>query len=364
MPKPEVYTVGWICALSCESVAAQLFLDEHHEGPEYVSQNDNNSYTLGKIGKHNVVIAVLPAGEYGISSAASVARDMVHAFPNVRVGLMVGIGGGAPTDKNDIRLGDVVVSSPRSGDGGMIQYDFGKTVQAKSFQNSKFLDQPPNFLRTAVSALVTEHKMKGHTIKNAIDAVLQSYPRLQQEFQRPEQDSDKLHLSNVVYSDNDEASASSKDADLLVHRRERGPHEDDPAIHYGLIASANQLMKDATIRDKLAKDRNVLCFEMEAAGLMNHFPCLIIRGISDYCDTHKNDQWQGYAAMTAAAYAKELLLRIHPSQAEVARSLKSGISASEEHSSSSPKVTFGSHNEGYQAGVVNGSVSGLTFGRK
>lgn len=296
MPNSEGYTVGWICALSRESVAAQLFLDEHHEeGPEYVSQNDNNSYTLGKIGKHNVVIAVLPDGEYGISTAASVARDMVHSFPNVRVGLMVGIGGGAPTEANDIRLGDVVVSSPRNGNGSVFQYDFGRTVQEKSFQYTKFLDQPPTFLRTAVSALATQHKIKGHKIK---------------------------------------------------------------------IASANQLMKDATIRDKLAKERNVLCFEMEAAGLMNHFPCLVIRGISDYCDTHKNDVWQGYAAMTAAAYAKELLLRIHPSQVEVARSIKDTISASEGHSSSSTNVTFGSHNEGFQAGVINGPVSGMTFGRK
>jgi len=46
---------------------------------------------------------------------------------------------------------------------------------------------------------------------------------------------------------------------------------------------------------------------MEAAGLMNSFPCLVIRGISDYADTHKNYKWQAHAAGTAAAYAKELL---------------------------------------------------------
>jgi len=112
----------------------------------------------------------------------------------------------------------------------------------------------------------------------------------------------------VIRSDNDEAKVSSNDVEVLVHQRKRGKDDDDPHIHYGLIASANQLMMDATMRDKLALERNVLCFEMEAAGLMNHFPCLVIRGMSDYCDTHKNDTWQGYAAMTAAAYARELLL--------------------------------------------------------
>ena len=92
----------------------------------------------------------------------------------------------------------------------------------------------------------------------------------------------------------------------------RSEMEDNPAIHYGLIASGNLLMKDALTRDTLAKEKDVLCFEMEAAGLMNHFPCLVIRGICDYADSHKNKKWQPYAAATAAAYMKELLSVIPP----------------------------------------------------
>ena len=93
----------------------------------------------------------------------------------------------------------------------------------------------------------------------------------------------------------------------LVSRRERTKNDDNLAIHYGLIASANQLMKDAMVRDRLAAEKDVLCFEMEAAGLMNHFPCLVIRGICDYSDSHKSKEWQGYSAMAAAAYVKDLL---------------------------------------------------------
>lgn len=115
MPEPENYTVGWICAIKTEYVAARAFLDEEHEDPIVVSPNDNNAYTRGKLGEHNVIIAVLPDGEYGISSAASVARDMAHSFCNIRVGLIVGIGGGAPSKTHDIRLGDVVVSASRDG---------------------------------------------------------------------------------------------------------------------------------------------------------------------------------------------------------------------------------------------------------
>ena len=131
-PSNDEYTVGWICAIRIEYLAAQLCLDEEHQRPEYVSRHDNNDYTLGRVGKHNVVIAVLPDGEYGTSSAASVARDMLHNFPNVRIGLMVGIGGGAPSRKHDVRLGDIVVSAPCNGKGGVTQYDFGKRYRIRA----------------------------------------------------------------------------------------------------------------------------------------------------------------------------------------------------------------------------------------
>jgi nucleoside phosphorylase len=80
-----------------------------------------------------------------------------------------------------------------------------------------------------------------------------------------------------------------------------------PKIHYGNIASGNEVMKDGATRDRIAKEEGVICFEMEAAGLMDSFPCLVIRGICDYADSHKNKRWQPYAAATAAAFAKELL---------------------------------------------------------
>ncbi|CEO59881.1 Putative WD domain-containing protein [Penicillium brasilianum] len=53
---------------------------------------------------------------------------------------------------------------------------------------------------------------------------------------------------------------------------------------------------------------------MEAAGLLNNFPCSVIRGICDYADSHKNKEWQGYAAAVAAAYAKELPLVVPTDQ--------------------------------------------------
>lgn len=329
MSNPEDYAVGWICAISTEYVAAQAFLDEKHGTPSSVSRHDNNNYTLGRIGEHSVVIAVLPDGEYGIASAASVARDMLHSFPNVRIGLMVGIGGGAPSRGHDVRLGDVVVSAPRDGMGGVFQYDFGKTIQNQSFQTTGFLNQPPTVVRAAMAGLRSQYESDGHQYEAIIHDILDKKPRLRKKYGRPDHDSDKLYRSNIVHPMDDGSSCHDvcgDDETKLVSRLERTEDEDNPAIHYGLIASANQLMKDAIMRDKLATERGVLCFEMEAAGLMNQFPCLVIRGICDYSDSHKNKGWQGYAAMTAAAYAKDLLYRIAPNKVEAEQKIKDTLS--------------------------------------
>ncbi|KAH6970507.1 hypothetical protein BKA56DRAFT_496680, partial [Ilyonectria sp. MPI-CAGE-AT-0026] len=324
-PSNDDYTVGWICAISIEYLAAQLCLDEEHERPEDVSRHDNNDYTLGRVGKHNVVIAVLPDGEYGTSSAASVARDMLHSFPNVRIGLMVGIGGGAPIPPNhDVRLGDIVVSAPRDGEGGVLQYDFGKTIQDQSFRQTAFLNRPPTVLLTAVSGLKTQYQRKRHQLEEAINLILEKEEDLREELSRPDASSDRLYRSDFVHPPDKKNSCMEicgVDPSNLIKRPERIKQPQSPVVHYGLIASANQLMKDALVRDRLAAEMDVLCFEMEAAGLMNHFPCLVIRGICDYSDSHKNKEWQGYAAMVAAAYAKDLLYRIAPNRVEAEKKI-------------------------------------------
>lgn len=317
MSNPHSYTVGWICALSTEYTAAQAFLKERHSGPRYVAANDNNDYTLGQIGEHNVVIAVLPNGEYGLSSAAIVARDMLHSFPNIKIGLMVGIGGGAPSPKHDIRLGDVVVGASKNGTGAVFQYDYGKSVQGEEFLETAFLNQPPWALRAAINGLIIQYELEGNRLKEKVENALKSNQRLKRRgYQRPDA-IDRLYQSHILHPSDSNATCATvcgDDPSNLVQRCPRDEDDDDPAVHYGLIASGNCLIKDAPLRDKLIAQRDVLCFEMEAAALANHFPCLVIRGICDYSDTHKNNEWQGYAAMVAAAYAKDLLRRIPPSR--------------------------------------------------
>ena len=123
--KHEDYAVGWICTLPTEMAAAVGMLDEHHDTlPSRPS--DNNNYRFGRIGDHNVVIACLPSGVTGTASAARVATHMLSTFTGLRFGLMVGIGGGVPSEGHDIQLGDVVVSKPTGTFAGVIQYDFGQ----------------------------------------------------------------------------------------------------------------------------------------------------------------------------------------------------------------------------------------------
>lgn len=321
MPDASIYHVGWICAITPAYIAARAFLDELHAGPDHISGGDTNNYTLGRMGKHNVVIGTLPGGEYGTATAIGIVKGMSRSFPHVRICLMVGIAGGAPSLKNDIRLGDVVVSEPRYG--GVVQYDFGKPFKGNMLQTIGCLGQPPEPLQVALTDIQADYTLNDHQLNETINATLNKSPQLRQSYQRPNLASDRLFRSKVVHPETNSASCALdcyKGLSSLVDRRERTSEEDNPAIHYGKIASTTKLMKNAYIRDRLAA-KNVLCLEMEAAGLMDIFPCLVIRGICDYADSHKYKEWQGYAAMTAAAYTKDLLQWISPKRVEAERKI-------------------------------------------
>ncbi|KAF1995373.1 hypothetical protein P154DRAFT_526419 [Amniculicola lignicola CBS 123094] len=291
------YTVGWICALPIELAAAQEMLDEEHEDLEQ-DEHDTNLYSLGKVGEHNVVIVCLPAGLIGNHPATAVATQLRATFKAVRFGLMVGIGGGVPSAEADIRLGDVVISQPHSGHGGVIQYDFGKATTS-GFQRTGFLNSPPTILLGAVSKLRSKQDRRKTRLMEHI-AKLQWLP----EFTRETAGPDVLFEAEYIHEEGPTCQSCS--ADRHVNRQPR-PNE-EPAVHYGTIASGNQVIKHATVRDTVSKEfGGVLCFEMEAAGLMNNFPGLVIRGICDYADSHKNKKWQPYAAGAAAGCAKEIL---------------------------------------------------------
>ncbi|KAL0939532.1 uncharacterized protein CTRU02_206142 [Colletotrichum truncatum] len=287
------YTVGWICAIPVEMTAATAILDSFH-GETERDPSDENTYVLGAICGHNVVIVCLPHGQYGTNSAAVVAKDMLRSFPSIKIGLMVGIGGGVPRT-SDIRLGDIVVSDR------VVQYDFGKTGHDGKITPTGTLNKPPRPLLAAVSSLQARHQRDSSEIPKILAEMLERYPAMTNYIYQGA-DHDRLFEPSYEHT---AASCDRCDNSKIVKRTPRP--DSNPKIHYGVIASGNQVMRDAQTRDRLAQEHNILCFEMEAAGLMDAFPCLVIRGICDYSDSHKAKQWQEYAAATAAAYAKELL---------------------------------------------------------
>lgn len=324
------YTVGWMCALSTELTAARAMLDCEHPNLPKPQNDDPNTYTLGSIGKHNIVIACLPQGQFGNNVAATVASKMTSTFPSIRFGLMVGVGGGIPAAK--VRLGDVVVSTADGPYPGVVQWDMGKATSGGNFERTGSLNNPPTLLLTAVTKLRSDHDLKGSQITKILEELETKHPTLVAKYLQSDSLRDDLfkpkyrHIkkpesavegasdgseSDELDDDSEEEGCRYCDKSQIVKRNPR-----DRRIHYGLIASGNQVIKDAAFRDKLNKDLGgkVRCIEMEAAGLMNNFPCLIIRGICDYADSHKNKAWQEHAAAVAAAYAKELLGYILPDE--------------------------------------------------
>lgn len=217
---------------------------------------------------------------------------------------MVGIGGGVPLGNPDIRLGDIVVSKPSDTFGGVIQYDYGKTVGNGHFYHTGSLNKPPPILLKTIAQMESDYMLGKISLCNIMASSLHK-EEVQTQFLRPSKD--QLFQSAYNHVGN-KPDCSACDMSELVDRPERTTEE--PQVHYGLIASGNQVMKDARTRDSIAQGRNILCFEMEAAGLMDEIPSLVIRGICDYCDSHKHKEWQGYAAFVAAAYAKALLTLI------------------------------------------------------
>jgi nucleoside phosphorylase len=286
------YTVRWICALpETELVVAGAMLDEEHPMLHAADPQDTNSYLLGKIGSHNVVIACLPAEKTGTVSAAVVAKDMLRSFQKVRFGLMVGIGGGAPLinnaateeatdggsedesseedddeDERDIRLGDVVISLQSKVSQAVIQYDFGKSVQGGKFIRNSTLNKPPNIVLNAVSQLQARHKRKGHKLSEYLNQMVSTNPAMMKTFRHPGPEKDRLFKTDCVHV---EGKRSCKLCcgplnTNIVKRKDRATTT--PMLHYGTIGSADRVMKDPVLRDKWSMAEGILCFEMEAAG--------------------------------------------------------------------------------------------------
>ncbi|EHK48634.1 hypothetical protein TRIATDRAFT_173359, partial [Trichoderma atroviride IMI 206040] len=302
------YTVGWICASSIERRAAMAMLDELHEPlptPEY----DRNIYTLGSIGKHNVVIACPPMG-----TAAPYIISMTNIFRAINFSLLVGVGSGIPPD---VRLGDVVVGTLEGHNPKEMMLN--PLVEAEnSVHVETWAATPPQPLLEALKKIKTEYELSGSRIPEYLERLKRDSPALASRYLKSDSlqdllfDADYGHVTpdfaNLSFIPREENDCRFCDKTMTVKRKPR-----EMRVHYGLIASADREIKSAPLRDRLCRNfgGKVLCIDMDIARIKilfpSHYPCLVVRGICDYADSHKNMEWRDHAAIMAAAYAKDLL---------------------------------------------------------
>ncbi|KAF5717120.1 hypothetical protein FMUND_5938 [Fusarium mundagurra] len=329
--KRDDFEVAIICTLTLEADAVITLFDHHWEDDGFSygkARGDPNAYSIGVIGQHNVVLAHLPG--MGKVSAGNIAAFCHMSFPNIKLALLAGICGGAPYDnkgKSQIYLGDVVIST------GIVQYDFGRRFPDKFEIKDSLNDIPgrPNLeIRNLLSKLMTTRESERLQTESwkYLNELCQDakkptiFPGRSKdllfpvEYRHKHQDSPACTTCASCYHGSDPvcdiALTSSCeqmgcDTSQCLQRDNREGDELHPLVHFGAFATGDTVMKSAKDRDHITKQTQALGFEMESVGVWEVFPCVVIKSVCDYADSHKSKDWQPYAAACAASYAKGFL---------------------------------------------------------
>lgn len=311
------YHVAWICAVAdLELLPARLMLDEEHPTPPYDTHYDENTYICGSINGHAVVVATCPPGETGNVNAGRLTGSMFKTFRNIRMAVLVGIGGGIPSPEvseeslENIHLGDVVVGWPGDGKPACVYHDRGRSKVDGQFELVGTMQNPDWRLTNALGVLASDHEMGRTTFADQL-ARLQRHKK-KRKFAHPGLEHDKLFRAVYHHVGDYRSRCVECDPAELVQRPQRTKDDKDALVfHLGRIATGNAVIQDAELRDQIgARCDGALCVEMEAAGVDANRRCLVVRGISDYADLHKSDVWRSHAAGNAAAFTRELLCRV------------------------------------------------------
>lgn len=333
-PPPERHRFGVaiICALPLEATAV-LALFEKTWDPRAVGKapGGTNEYSFGLIAAHHVVVVHMSGP--GKVRAATTAADLRTSFPNLGLVLLVGICGGAPYGSKsrsvELQLGDVVVST------GVVQYDLGRRLPGNRFARKDTPHHNLSGLSANAGALLAKLQTEQNTAQ-LCGSIAQHLKVLQQRLGAaaacPDRTEDILFESDYLHKHHEPSDCSVCAADLQAvcdeaaetgcdqlrcleqerHRVSlaRRNQSFQPAVHFGLFASGDTIMRSGSDRDEIAARDGVVAFEMEGAGLWEIFrssACLIVKTVCDYADSHKSKSWQPYAAAVAAVTAKALL---------------------------------------------------------
>jgi nucleoside phosphorylase len=296
------------------------------------------------VGKHNVVLALLP--HMGKVNVAGAAASMRSSYCCIQLALLVGVCGGAPTGEHgEVLLGDVIISDL------VVQYDFGRQYPDKLERKDTTKDsfgRPNKDIRSLLALLGTDRGIDLLEDRTAswleqLQAKAASKRRIGKDkykYSGPAKDKlfkpsyrHKHHnsITCICRGCNRDEDATCDEAvglsclDLqcdeshLVHRdrldekrqldSENSAAAQQPAIHIGAVASGDSVIKSAAHRDRIVRQENVIAFEMKGSGVWDEVPCIVVKGVCDYADCHKHKGWQNFAAAVAAAAAKAILER-------------------------------------------------------
>ncbi|VUC33066.1 unnamed protein product [Clonostachys rosea] len=330
------FRVAIFCALPREADAVFLLFDHFWDEGESSygrAEGDPNHYTNGRIGQHDVVLAHLPG--MGTQNAAAAAASLRTSYTELKLLCLVGICGGVPKiDGVDAFLGDVVISK------SIIQYDYGRqypgrfavketTEDSLGRLNKDIRGLLASFETDREKALMEDKAAK--YLQDMQNRKKQSGPRRLnggRKYRNPGLGKDRLYKTDYIHKHHKECKecrqgpcevatqASCSDlgcrTSKLVSRSRPSDRNDDnykPAIFIGRVGSGSTVMKSGEDRDRIAKEHGIIAFEMEGAGVWDEAPCLIVKGICDYADSHKDKRWQDFAAATAASVMKAILDR-------------------------------------------------------
>ncbi|CAI7609738.1 unnamed protein product [Penicillium palitans] len=324
------FEIAIICALPREANAVLCAMDEiWYDCRHYYGKitGDDNSYDFGKIGLHCVVIVTLP--NMGSVKASSASRSLKMSFNSIKLALLVGICGAVPFkgDGSEIVLGDVIISET------IVELDYGRQYPGSFKRKDALLDVHgrPNeeilglLQRWKIPTILEtlRHGSMWH-LRYLLQRLNIDYPGASQDMLFQSDYIHKHHGKCMECSDAVgtvcQSAITASCSDILCDQSQLVPRhrlEDaaksgsskipDPGIHIGSIGTGNAVMKSAQHRDHHAQSESIIAFEMEGAGVWDKFNSLVIKGVCDYADSHKSKTWQDYAAVVAAAVAKEVL---------------------------------------------------------
>uniref|UniRef100_A0A8H7NHZ5 Nucleoside phosphorylase domain-containing protein n=1 Tax=Bionectria ochroleuca TaxID=29856 RepID=A0A8H7NHZ5_BIOOC len=329
------FRVAIICALPREADAVNLLFDQFWDedgDPFGRADGDTNTYITGRIGGHNVVLALLPS--MGTNSAAAATASLRSSYTSLKLAILVGICGGVPRIANiDAYLGDVVVSN------AIVQYDYGRQYPGH-FAVKKTVEDSLGRANKDVRSLLTvfETQLMSERLQTEASKHLKNLQEVAEKkrhranYRYPGMKEDKLYSPEYTHRHQKDCSVCAGDpeafcelaskascietgcdpATLVTRERSEDLGESGqfrPKIFIGRIGSGNTVVKSGQDRDRIAAAHNLIAFEMEGAGAWDEVPCIVVKGICDYADSHKNKAWQDFAAATAAAVAKAILRR-------------------------------------------------------